>query len=465
MTTPQNQPLKIVPVGTTTVPYTFGEMEALVGYLAASSPRFWAMVGQHLDPDAMTSEPVKLAVKAAQQIAHETGQGPSMPLVVAQRVKAWVTDRKVSQADLDAVTALFAAVEAQVGEGRIAVDEVANEIARELRERERGRLVQDIVEAAGKGKSLASFAGQLDRVERIGSPDTVGATTLGGDVWTAIEDLSRGAKLSTGIGALDAAMGGGINPQTLTIVGADQNVGKTAFMVHLACFAWLRGYRVLFVPTEESVNETLVRVVSWVTGLAPEQVEKATPQARQAFTAAATAKGVGAFAIEYLPQGSTVARLRQAIQQAIDDHPQFGGGVDLVVVDYMDKLSGGKAERNRYEEMGAVAEGLRQIAVDHRNWIVTGSQLKDHDGIPTAQDLRDSRRKGDTADAVIIVHRAKHDQPEREYVIAKHRGKGAGEIVGPIPTHFDRGRIAPLASEELLGVAGVPAPDDEDFEW
>ncbi len=459
--------LRIVPLdsGTQALPYTFGDLEEAVVYLCASAPRFWAMVGQHLDPDAMPSQTGKLVVKASQQIARETGQGPSMPLVVAQRIRSWVGDRKVPQEDLDAVVAMFASVEGKLEDGRFLVDEVANEIALELRERERNQLVQQVIDAAGKGKSLASFAAHIDRVERIGETDTVGSVPLSANVWSTIEELARGAKLSTGIGALDAAIGGGLRPKNLTIIGADQNVGKTAYMVHLACFAWLRGYRVLFIPTEESVGETLVRMVSWVTAIDPDKVAKGDAGARKAFASAVTAKGVGALAVEYLPQGSTVGRLRLAIDQAVHSHPQFGGGVDLILVDYMDKMKGKHTDRNRYEEMGTVAEGLRQIAVDMGNWVVTGSQLKDHDGIPTAQDLRDSRRKGDTADTVIIVHRAKADEPQREYVVAKHRGKGVGEIVGPIPTNFDEGRIAPLASETLLGVSGEDTDPEEDFHW
>lgn len=425
------------------------EFERAVVYACAYFSRFWGLIGTHLDTDALRDQRGVEIVKVCGEIARETGTGPTSPLLVLRRLQAKVEAGSLTAADLDTIASLFDEVEDHAIPN---ADQLAAEAALTLKQRERDKLIAAATLASSKGKSLARYAGQIQAIEKIGEEGATGSVNLGPHVWSGIEAMKRSSKLPLGIALLDDALGGGIKPKTLTTIGADQGVGKTALMVHCACFNFMAGKRIIYIPTEEDVPSTLVRVISWVTGMPMDEVERTSPESKARFASVLSSSGVGAFALEYLPQGAPVSAVRQVIEQALEDHPEFGGGFDACFVDYGDKLGGNGRERNRYEELGTIWTGLRQIAVDFDNWMVTGSQLKDREGKkqPQSTDLRGSRLKGDESDAVILIDRPSDAPDDRVYIIGKHRGPGAGQVIGPIPTELDIGRIAPCGAQDIL---------------
>jgi len=427
-------------------PYPWpAEFERSLLHACVYHPRFWSLIGTHLEAESLRERRGVEILRACSAIARESGEGPSNPLLVLRRIQARVEEGALRSSDFDQIAAMLDEVEDR-GDVVGSLDQLVAEAAEVVRRRQRDQVLSDMTLAAGKGKPLTRYAAEIEAVEKIGKESATGSVSLSRSVWGGIEELRRASRLATGINQLDDALGGGVFPKTLTVIGADQNVGKTAMMVHIACFNWLAGKRIIYVPTEESVPSTMVRIISWITGHSMEDVSKSTPASKSALDRMLAVPSVGAIACEYLPQGSPVSKLRALIDQALEDHPEFGGGFDVLLVDYADKLSGTGREKNLYEAMGTVYEGLRQIAVDYGNWVVTGSQLKDRQGKkqPTAQDLRDSRRKGDIADAVILIDRPEDAPDERSYIVGKNRGPGSGRTIGPIPTDLDIGRIAPV---------------------
>ena len=437
------------------------EFERAIVYACAHYSRFWGLIGTHIDVDALRDSRGAEIVKACGAIARETGEGPTSPILVLRRLQQRVVSGAMTSDDLDRIATLFDEVED--GAALPTIEQLATEAAHTLKARRREAIMSEMTLATSKGKSLARYAAQIEAAEKIGRESTTGSVKLGSHVWAGIDALKRSSKLPLGITQLDDTLGGGIVPKTLTTIGADQGVGKTALMVQIAMSNFLAGKRVIFMPTEESVPMTLVRAISWITGLQMEEVGHTSEEAKRKLDAVLAMPSIGAFAVEYVPQGTPVAALRQIIERVLEEHPEFGGGFDLAVIDYGDKLAGNGRERNKYEEYGTVWEGLRQLAVDYGNWVVTGSQLKDREGKkrPKATDLRDSRKKGDVSDAVIIIERPEDNPEDREYVIAKHRGPGPGQVVGPIPTQLDIGRIAPCPAHEML----TQTSQGDDLPW
>jgi hypothetical protein len=427
------------------------EFERALIYACVTHQRFWGLVGTHLNPESLRDDRGVEILKACNAIARETGEGPSSPLLVMRRLKERCDSGKFSLVELDRITTLIDDVE---DDGGYVSDlsQLAIEAARVLQTRKRESLMREMAIANSRGKSLARFTSEIDAIESIGKEGSTGSIKLGRGAWTGIAAMQRVSKMPFGIIELDDELGGGVAKKTLTVIGADQGVGKTALMVHLACFNWMAGKRVIFLPTEESVPATMQRAIAWITGCSMDDVGRSDPKAKAKLDQVLASPNVGAFACEYLPQGSPVSKVRQLVDQAIEDHPEFGGGYDVLLVDYADKLAGKPSDRNSYERMGTVYEGLRQIAVDDSTNVVTGSQLKDRDGkaTPIVRHLRDSSKKGDIADCVVLVYPPNDDMDERNYYIGKHRGRGAGRTVGPIPTDLDIGRIAPIASRKLL---------------
>jgi KaiC/GvpD/RAD55 family RecA-like ATPase len=336
------------------------------------------------------------------------------------------------------------------------IEELVALAAPVLRRRALTRAIRDAVTDHGKGKSLLARAREIEAAERIGHETSVGSTALTNSVWTAIEDLRRVDRLKTGIDALDQALGGGFTARSLVTLAAATNVGKTAMLVHVACYAWLCGRRVIFLPTEEGVSNTLTRIVSWISGIPIDRVALSDPLAKQRFADRLAQYNSGSLFVEYLPQGSTVGQLRRLVTKIQDDHEALRDGYDVLIVDYADKMDapGEKA----YDKMKVVYEGLRQLAVDHNNWTITASQVKqiqDKDRVrPDVNDLSDSSWKGRTSDAVITIYRDPNDIHARSFYVAKNRGPGVGAEIGPVPSQLERARIVPL-------LAGLFDEDDD----
>ena len=102
-----------------------------------------------------------------------------------------------------------------------------------------------------------------------------------------------------------------------------------------------------------------------------------------------------------LTLAGVMARIRTA---------QFKGGVDLVIIDYLQRLGSGRDTRTRYEEMTAVSRELKSIAQDANAPVLCTSQLnrgmeKDGGRWPILSDLRDSGSIEEDADVVAFLHR------------------------------------------------------------
>jgi len=87
------------------------------------------------------------------------------------------------------------------------------------------------------------------------------------------------------------------------------------------------------------------------------------------------------------------------------------GGVDLVVVDYLQLLSSDTRYNNRSLEVGAFSQGLKRLALSVNVPVVALAQLsraveKRENKRPTLTDLRDSGEIEQSADVVMFLFRA-----------------------------------------------------------
>lgn len=444
MPTPHLRPLR----GGLREGYDFDpNFERALTWCVCSFPSAWESVGRHLDHEKLRDERCKLLVKACRAIDAKTGTGPTSMAVLFEVLGKLVKAGKVKRSEVEACAAMFDELE---DAGLPDTKQVVVHAAEALKRDAYAELTRQIVDANGKGQPLADYAEKLAAVERIGEQSARRGVLVGKDVWSHIAALSRVQRMPLGVGLLDAPMRGGVPPSTLTVVGADMGVGKTSMLVHIACTAYMAGKRVLFFPTEEGVAETLLRVVACLTGMPVSKVEACADEAKDALQALQDSGKVGELLVEYMPQGTPIRALRKRIEEIVSEHPHLGGGFDVCVVDYGDRLSAGQTGLRMYDEMRIVFDGLRQIAVDHEVRVFTGSQLKHRekrDRPPGAEDLSDSRWKGRVADTVITIWRADDDDPnERRYHIAKNRGPGTGTIVGPVPMDMEHGRIFPAVT-------------------
>jgi replicative DNA helicase len=129
---------------------------------------------------------------------------------------------------------------------------------------------------------------------------------------------------------------------------------------------------------------------------------------------------------------------------------QTAGGLDLVVVDYLQLMSatlasaGGKRYENRTQEVSAISRGLKALAKELNVPVVALSQLsraserRGEDKRPFLSDLRESGSIEQDADVVAFIHReayynrddemSEEEKAKSEIIVAKQRNGPTGTV-------------------------------------
>lgn len=244
--------------------------------------------------------------------------------------------------------------------------------------------------------------------------------------------------ITSGLESFDKEMGP--MPQALTLLAARPGMGKTHFGLQMAVENAMRGTPVLFVSLEMPEEKLMERVLSrlarvnshklkigTVTDDELKRLEEVVPICRNMPLYMETASSL------------SIAELR-AKARTID--LQTKGNLGLVIVDYIQLMSGAGGTRN--EEVASISAGLRQMALDMRIPVVGLSQL--NRGVearenkrPSQADLRDSGSLEQDAHMIMFLYRefvySKRDEQKRdlEIIVDKNRD-------GPVKTinaHFE----------------------------
>jgi replicative DNA helicase len=257
--------------------------------------------------------------------------------------------------------------------------------------------------------------------------------------------------IPTGYADLDEVIGG-IGPGQLILVAARPGMGKSVVLLNVARHAAVDlGHPVLLCSLEMStieVGERLLAAQAKVPLAAIRGGTLSTAQEDQVHAAAQVLAGAPLRVDE--STDLTVADLRaRALRMA------RSGGLELIVVDYLQLLRPLNSRADKHVQIGDISRGLKVLAKDVAP-VLAASQLNRGpearpDRKPAMSDLRDSGALEQDADVVILVHREDYYHPETarageiDLTVAKHRGGPTGEIA--LAHQFPYARLVSMFSE------------------
>ena len=268
---------------------------------------------------------------------------------------------------------------------------------------------------------VAEEGGEQGSVKSFGQ-----ATKLA--VEMAARALNSGGHVSgitTGLDSLNAKMGG-LHRSDLVILAGRPGMGKTSLATNIAFNAAQRlmrekddgipenkrlGAGIAFFSLEMSADQLATRVLAESSGISGEALRMGKIS-QQDFRNLARA----AAELEQLPlyiddtPGLTIAALRTRARRLKRQR-----GIDLVIVDYLQLLSGGgrSTETNRVQEISEISRGLKQLAKELNVPVLALSQLSRQveareNKRPILSDLRESGSIEQDADLVLFVYREEY---------------------------------------------------------
>lgn len=242
-------------------------------------------------------------------------------------------------------------------------------------------------------------------------------------------------------------MTSGLQPSELVIIAARPSMGKTALAINIAQNAAVRGGKVVAVFSLEMSKESLLRRMLASESLVDSQkIQKGffTSDDQQKLTMALERLVESRMFVDDTP-GISLAEMRAKARRLMKQQ----GGLDLIVIDYMQLMSGtpaggGKRFENRTQEVSAISRGLKALAKELKIPVIALSQLsraseqRGGDKKPMLSDLRESGSIEQDADVVAFIHREAYynrdedADPEAEgkaeIIIAKQRNGPTGSV-------------------------------------
>ncbi len=239
----------------------------------------------------------------------------------------------------------------------------------------------------------------------------------------------------TGFIDLDRLLGG-LQPSDLLIVAGRPGMGKTGFALSVAKNAALTHKKHVAIFSLEMANEQLVqRLLAQETGIDSQRLRtgKLEPDEWPTFTHAIEVLSDTHIFLDDTP-GITPLQLLTKCRRL---HMEYN--LDLVIVDYLQLMSGGMRSENRVQEVSFISRQLKILARELNVPVLAAAQLsraveQRADKRPVLSDLRESGSLEQDADIVMFIYRPEmyEDDPAKqnlaEIIVAKHRNGPIGSV-------------------------------------
>jgi len=239
----------------------------------------------------------------------------------------------------------------------------------------------------------------------------------------------------TGFIDLDKMLGG-LQASDLLIIAGRPGQGKSGFLLSIARNAALTHKKHVAVFSLEMSNEQVVqRLVAQETGIDSQRLRngKLNEEEWPLFTQSIEVLGGTRMFLDDTP-AITPLQLRTKCRRLEMEY-----GLDLVIVDYLQLMSGDTRTDNRVQEVSYISRNLKALARELKTPVLAAAQLsraveQRTEKRPVLSDLRESGSLEQDADIVMFIYRP--DQYEKdtvkqnvaEIMVAKHRNGPTGSI-------------------------------------
>ncbi|MFE2041648.1 replicative DNA helicase [Streptomyces sp. NPDC059477] len=285
--------------------------------------------------------------------------------------------------------------------------------------------IREDPDAALIGDDLAKMAAELEALQRDG----------------------RAMGVPTGFADLDA-LTHGLHPGQVVIVAGRPALGKSTLGVDMVRSCSVRhGRPSVFFSLEMSRREVQHRVLSAEARIGLHHIRGGTMTDSDWVRFADNSARIGKapLTIDATPNQTVMqikARCRRLKQR---------GGLDLVVIDYLQLLTSGTSRRqeNRQQEVSDMSRSIKLMAKELEVPVVVLAQLnrgpeQRTDKKPQVADLRESGSLEQDADMVILLHREDaydKESPragEADLIVGKHRAGPTATITVAAQLHYSR---------------------------
>lgn len=307
--------------------------------------------------------------------------------------------------------------------------EAANQIARLAYQSD--VLLEDIVNDSEKavfGVSERRLTHQLQPLKQVLS-----------EYYDRIDYLARHRDETVGVptGFIDLdRLLGGMQPSDLLIIAGRPGQGKSGFCISAAKNAAQLHKKHVAVFSLEMSNEQLVqRLLAQETGINSQRLRLGDVRDDEwpLFTQAVSVLGDAPIYLDDTP-AITPLQLRTKCRRL---HMELG--LDLIVVDYLQLMTGDTRIDNRVQEVSYISRNLKALARELNVPVLAAAQLsraveQRADKRPVLSDLRESGSLEQDADVVLFIYRPDQYETDTlkqniaEIMVAKHRNGPVGSV-------------------------------------
>mgnify|MGYP003289014456 FL=1 len=280
----------------------------------------------------------------------------------------------------------------------------------------------------------------FDLVQRRGSGDTEDIRSI---VIKAIENIENASKnrgavtgVATGFYDLDYKTAG-LQRTDLILIAARPSMGKTAFVLNIAEYVALKSKVATAIFSLEMSRTQLVnRILAMNSKVDSQAIRTGDLKDDDWVKLMESAKltGESPLIIDDTP-GISIQELRSKCRKY-----KLEKNLGLVIIDYLQLMSGGKKSESRQQEISEISRSLKALAREIDCPVIALSQLSRavesrEDKRPMLSDLRESGAIEQDADVVMFIYRDEYYTKEKceepgvsEIIIAKQRNGPTGTV-------------------------------------